>query len=90
LIQKKVFFEKIGKSLVEVYGLKMVWVGIPDYETKLIKPLYVFGEEKEYLKEIKVSMEEIFLDGRGPVGKAFREEKIQIVSDTEKDPNFSP
>jgi diguanylate cyclase (GGDEF)-like protein/PAS domain S-box-containing protein len=87
---EKSFFEKIGKSLVEVYGLKMVWVGIPDYETKLIKPLYVFGEEKEYLKEIKVSMEEIFPEGRGPVGKAFREDKIQIVSDTEKDPNFSP
>ena len=87
---EKSFFEKIGKSLIDVYGLKMVWVGIPDYETKLIKPLYVFGEEKGYLKEIKVSMEENSPEGRGPVGKAFRENKIQIISDTEKDPNFIP
>lgn len=87
---EKELFKKICKVLVEDFGLKMVWVGIPDYKEKLIKPLYAYGEEKGYLKEIKVYMEETKAEGRGPVGTSFREDKITIISDTETDERFLP
>ncbi|MCD6489131.1 MAG: EAL domain-containing protein [Thermodesulfobacterium sp.] len=87
---EKKFFDKIGKILTNVYGMKFVWVGAPDYETKLIKPVYSFGAAINYLKEIKVSMEKNVPEGMGPTGRAFRENKIQIIADTKTDPRFIP
>ncbi|MBO8144288.1 MAG: EAL domain-containing protein [Thermodesulfobacterium sp.] len=87
---EKEFFNKIGKILTDIYGMKLVWIGVPDYETRFIKPVYSFGVAIDSLKEIKVSMEESVPEGKGPVGKAFRENKIQIIADTETDPRFFP
>ncbi len=87
---EKEFFEKICEVLVKEFELKMVLSGVPDYETKLIKLLYWYGEEKGYLGEIKVSMEETNPEEREPIGTAFREDKVIIISDTETDERFLP
>lgn len=83
-------FKKLGEALIEVFGIKMVWIGIPDYREKVIKPLFSFGREGEsYLKTIKISMKEDEPEGKGPVGTAFRENKITIISDVFSDPRFN-
>lgn len=83
-------FEKICKKLVENIGLRFVWVGFPEWETELIKPKYYYGYEAEYLKFLKLSLNPNVPEGRGPVGVAFRENQVNIVSDVRTDPRFIP
>lgn len=87
---EKEFFKRICKSIVDTYGLKLAWVGIPDYEKRLIKPVYIFGVDESEFQGIKISMDENLPEGRGAVGKAYRENKIQIIDDIKTHPNFSP
>ncbi len=94
LITKVVFeeelFSEICHKLVEVLGLKLVWIGVPDLQEERIKPFYVYGHEEGYLSEIIISTREDVPEGRGPTGRAYRENKIYINENTLESPLTVP
>lgn len=81
-------FNKICTALVNKVGLKFVWVGIKDKNN--IKPLYKYGEDKGYLEKIAISCIDNTKNGKGPVGEAFRKNKIVVISNILTDPTFKP
>lgn len=94
LITKVIFeeelFSEICHKLVEVLGLKFVWIGVPDLQKERIKPLYAHGHDEGYLSEIIISIRENVPEGRGPTGRAYRENKIYINENTLESPMSAP
>ncbi len=83
-------FEKICSLLHKNLNLKLVWIGIPDKESHTIKPVYIYGENGEYLKIIKISLDETLPEGKGPTAQAFRSGEIIINPDSRVNPQFLP
>lgn len=83
-------FEKICPLLYKNLNLKLVWIGIPDKESSTIKPVYIYGENGEYLKNIKISLDENLPEGKGPTAQAFRSGEIIINPDSRVNPQFLP
>ncbi len=81
-------FRKACQLFLQNLNLKLVWIGIPD--RKNIKPLYVYGEDNEYLSNIKISLDESLPEGRGPTAQAFISGKIIINPDSRINPQFLP
>ncbi len=85
------FFKRLCEVLVKVLELKMIWVGAPDYERKEISPLFYFGYETEsYFKAIRIYTSKFEAEGQGPIGRAFRENKVFIISDVVSDSTLIP
>ncbi|MBO8143852.1 MAG: EAL domain-containing protein [Thermodesulfobacterium sp.] len=76
--------------LVKNLNLELAWIGIPDEEKGIIKPIYHYGYKKKYLEKIKISLNENLAEGRGPTAKAFRTGKIIIIPDSRTNPDFLP
>lgn len=82
--------DDVCRIAVEIAGYRLAWVGLsrPD-QFKTVMPVAQGGTAQEYVQRIKVSWGDGDL-GRGPVGTAIRTGTIQIVTDTETDPHFTP
>ena len=74
-------FKKICDSLVKNVGIKYAVVMIEDDEKFLI-PIYETGESQEYLNYVKISTDPSKDIGNGPLGIAFRENRIVINQNT--------
>ncbi len=81
---------KVCELLVTKAGFKMAWVGIPDPESRYIKPLKICGFDEGYVKSVKISTDESVPEGRGPTGTALREGKIIVNPDTRTNPAVQP
>ncbi|WPM31669.1 EAL domain-containing protein [Hydrogenobacter sp. T-2] len=77
-------------QLTKNMSLKLVWVGIPDYEKELIVPVYSYGQAEEYLKDLTISTREDLPEGQGVTARAYRENKIYINENTLKNPTMTP
>jgi PAS domain S-box-containing protein len=78
-------FREACSIAVNVGKFKMVWIGMIDEETKRLKPKMIAGEDDGYVSIIKnVSIEDI-PEGRGPSGRAIREEKNIVINDISND-----
>ena len=73
----------------EVGKFKMAWIGLVDNKTKELRPYIWDGEDGEYLKKIKISVEDV-PEGRGPSGVVMRKGKHIICNDIENDPVMHP
>lgn len=82
LNSEKEILSKITHTLVDKFGLKLVWVGKEDKKTKLIKPIFWAGEASSYLEGLIVSSLETVPEGRGQTGRAYREDRIFINPDS--------
>jgi len=82
-------YREICRIAVEEGKFSMAWIGIAGENETFIKPSAWWGNEKGYLKEIKIKMTET-PEGLGPSGTAIREGKHNICNDWEKDPRMSP
>ncbi|MCM8800203.1 MAG: GAF domain-containing protein, partial [Candidatus Omnitrophica bacterium] len=74
------------RIMVEAGLYRMVWIGLVDKETKLVKPVSWWGYVDGYLDIIKISADSSIPEGRGPTGVAIREAKPYICNDIENDP----
>ncbi|MDE3143437.1 MAG: PAS domain S-box protein, partial [Bacteroidota bacterium] len=83
-------YGNLAKIAVEKGHFIFSWVGIPDIDTKAIKPHIWAGKEEGYLKNITVSAEEDTPYGKGPVGKAYQQAKYYYCNDIEHDPAMKP
>ncbi len=79
----------VCKTLVEVGGYELVWVGVADGTR--VRPVAACGTEgaRGYLDGIEVSVLDDAL-GRGPTGKALRLGQPVLSRDTREDPGFAP
>lgn len=77
---REMLFEQVCQAIVEYGKFKMAWVGCPDPKTHMIVPVAQFGDQKGYLKKIKVFADDR-PEGRGPVGTCFREDRTYICND---------
>ncbi|MBM4446818.1 MAG: PAS domain S-box protein [Chloroflexi bacterium] len=81
--------QEICRIAVDDGGFRMVWVGLVDLDTHVVKPVAYHGFEDRYLKRVKISIDDV-PDGRGPTGTAIREGRYDICNDWEQDPRMHP
>lgn len=90
LNSEREILSKITHTLVDKFGLKLVWVGEEDRKTKTIKPIFWAGEASDYLEGLVVSSLETVPEGRGPTGRAYREDIIVVNPDSNKAEMMEP
>ncbi len=82
-------FADVCQILLDKGGFKLVWIGLVDVETKLIRPVAVEGDATSYTTGIKISVDDR-PEGRGPSGTALRENRTFVCNDFLGDPNTLP
>ncbi len=86
---QKRFFKEVCKVAVEKGQFKMVWIGLLDEATKLVKPIASRGYIRGYLDKISISAKDIAM-GKGPTGRCIREGKIIVNPNTKDNPDIKP
>lgn len=83
-------FEEACRVAVEDGQFRMVWIGLADPDTKLIKVVAKYGHDEGYLDSVRVSMNKDIPEGRGPTGIALRKGRVYVNNDTENNPVMKP
>lgn len=71
----------ICKIAVELGGMKMAWIGVPDALNERILPVASYGTGTTYLDNIFISTHAEVPEGCGPTGIAFRENRTILNQD---------
>ncbi|SDB90729.1 response regulator [Williamwhitmania taraxaci] len=87
--QKKLFCEACDIA-IKFGGFRMAWIGLVDEVSKSIKPFCWSGYEAGYLTNFEIPIDDNSPSGKGPVGKAFKENKYSVFNDVLNDPSFEP
>lgn len=82
-------FPLICRCAVEHGGMQMAWIGQSNNDDQQIRPVAKYGKHLDYIDKLVISAYADVPEGRGPVGSAFRENKIVIVNDIEADPTLN-
>jgi len=78
-------FSDICRGAVEHGGFKMVWIGLIDDESGMVRPVCWHGANNGYLDEIRITAREE-PEGLGPAGSAIRDGSCHICNDFVNDP----
>ena len=78
-------FSNICRGVVERGGFRMVWIGLIDDESGMVKPVSWYGANNGFLDGIRVSVREE-PEGLGPTGSAIRDGSYYICNDLIHDP----
>lgn len=82
--------EDICRTIVDLGGHKMAWVGYADDDkNKSVRPMAFAGEDGEYIDHAKISWGDNER-GRGPTGTCIRSGEIVIARDTSTEPGYEP
>lgn len=84
--EKEKLFSEICKIAVDFGKFRMAWIGIVDNETQILEPVAIAGNEDGYLSVIPPITVADTPAGRGPSGKAVREDHYFVCSNCETDP----
>ena len=82
---RQVLFDEACRIAVDQGSFSMSWIGAVDETTRFIKPVARYGNFGDYLKNIRISVDDI-PEGRGPTGTALREGRHFICKDIEHEP----
>jgi len=82
-------FEQVCRIAVEDGLFKMAWIGLVDHEKHTVTPVVSYGDDRGYLKDIKIYAADL-PEGRGPTGRAAFEGVSSICSDMANDPRMLP
>lgn len=81
-------YENICRSLVEVGGYKLSWIGLAiQDEKKTVRPCAEFGFDEGYIQSLGLSWADNS-QGKGPTGTAIRTQKYSLAKDIHNDPKF--
>ena len=83
-------FPQVCRDAVQFGGMKMAWIGMLDEASQSVKPVASFGEGREYLEGIQVSVAVDDPAGRGPTGTSIRENQPIWCQDFQRDPVTAP
>jgi two-component system sensor histidine kinase/response regulator len=84
---EEALFAQICRNVVEFGGFKMAWIGLVDETDRELKPVASFGDGKNYLENLQISMNP---DSRGPTASAIRENLPVWCQDFQNDPRTEP
>ncbi len=82
-------FEAACRIAVEQGKLRMAWIGLLDYQTKLVNPVAHEGVVGDYLEKLKIRLGDS-QRGQGPTSIAMRTGIHYISNDIENNPIMSP
>jgi PAS domain S-box-containing protein len=82
-------FQRVCDALVDHGGFGMAWIGWHDPETHRLMPVSQAGDDNRYLDSIEVYADDR-PEGRGPSGRAFREDRPYVCNDLSADPGTGP
>ncbi len=82
-------FDTACRIAVESGGLRASWIGLIDAGNGQVQPVAKAGAIDGYLESIRVSAL-LDVEGRGPFGRAVRENRAVVCNDTARDPSFAP
>jgi two-component system, cell cycle sensor histidine kinase and response regulator CckA len=80
---------RVCQVLVDAGGFKMAWVGWRDPATGALQPIARAGDDRRYVNSLRVFTDDT-PEGRGPSGRAFRENRPYICNDILADPATLP
>lgn len=83
-------FQEVCRTVVQLGGMRMAWIGIIDAETHMVRSVASFGDDIGYLQNIEISTDSISPFGRGPTGIAIRENRPFWCQDFINDPVTAP
>jgi PAS domain S-box-containing protein len=83
-------FPQICRDAVTFGGMKMAWIGMVEPASGLVKPVAAFGEGREYLNGITISVDAASPYGRGPTGAAIRDNEAFWCLDFAHHPLTAP
>ena len=83
-------FPQVCRAAVQFGGMRTAWVGMIDTETGMVHPVAIFGDDTDYIKDIKISIDGDSPFGCGPTGTAIREKKPFWCEDFQNDPATAP
>ncbi|AEA34267.1 GAF domain-containing protein [Hippea maritima] len=81
---------EVCKALNKDVGFDLVCVGEIDKNTKLFKEKFISGKQEyiDIFRSIKISVDESIPEGRGSVGRAYREKRVVAINDIYSDKNM--
>ncbi len=81
---------KVCDLIVRSGAYRFAWIGYAENnEKKSVRPVAYAGQDNGYLSRIEVTWS-VQPSGRGPMGAAIREDKVQVIADVASDPAFAP
>ena len=84
------FVEQVCRSLVEVGGYRLAWVGYPEQdEAKTVRPVAKAGFDSGYVAALDITWADTER-GRGPTGTCLRTRQPVVVCDIATDPTMAP
>ena len=87
---EKSLLQGMCRSIVEIGGYPLAWIGFTEHDPqKMVRPVAYGGYAEGYIEKASVSWADNAL-GQGPVGRAIRTRKPQLVRDATTDPTFLP
>ncbi len=81
---------RICRDVVERGGMRMAWVSEGEAATGEVRTLAAFGEGRDYLEQLRISLRADEPEGRGPTGTAIREKRPVWVQDFAADERTAP
>ncbi|HPO52027.1 MAG TPA: PAS domain S-box protein, partial [bacterium] len=63
----------------------LAWIGIADYEKNIVAPVAGSRQKREYYKDIKISLDPLVPEGKGPTARSIRTGKICICNNILED-----
>ncbi len=83
-------YSQVCRAAVQYGGVKMAWIGLIDKKIQMIQPVASFGDNTEYLKNLKLVIDADSPSGRAPTSTAFRENRPYWCQDIQNDPFTLP
>ncbi|MDO9106706.1 MAG: EAL domain-containing protein [Methylovulum sp.] len=83
-------FANVCTIAVGLQQVKLAWIGRPDESSERMVPVAKAGDIQAYLTDLVVSVDPDVPEGRGPVGRAYRENRIVVIDDFQADPSTKP
>lgn len=87
--EKERLLEEVCRIIVEQGKFMMVWIGILDEETKLIKPFAYYGKIDNYLDDKIISLTNERVN-KGPTATAILTGNYFVCNDIQNDPRMAP
>jgi PAS domain S-box-containing protein len=79
-------FPQICHVAVQYGGMKMAWIGLVDETGKHVRVAASCGDDKNYLEDIRISLDANDASGRGPTGTAILDNQACWCQDFQNDP----
>ena len=87
---EKNLFKEVCQIAVTIGNFKMAFVGLLNEESGIVRPIVWDGDGCSYLEKIKITIFETDPEGNGPIGRAFRENRIIYCNDVMEDDTMLP